>query len=154
MGIKWEWYGANPKIAWHRYPLDVQSLIEQAWAKGETLLDLNQTALKRPYLIDLGCMSQTQLGGRRNQPVVCPIRRKNQAPYPLLKVALPPEVVPPGGGQGQGSNQGTARNVGAAQQGGTAGAATPSGTATNPGKLTQILHNIFGNKSHAQTNDQ
>ncbi|EAA12054.6 AGAP000903-PA [Anopheles gambiae str. PEST] len=121
MGIKWEWYGANPKIAWHRYPLDVQSLIEQAWAKGETLLDLNQTALKRPYLIDLGCMSQTQLGGRRNQPVVCPIRRKNQAPYPLLKVALPPEVVPPGGGQGQGSNQGTARNGGAAQHGGTAG---------------------------------
>uniref|UniRef100_A0A182UD58 E3 ubiquitin-protein ligase n=1 Tax=Anopheles melas TaxID=34690 RepID=A0A182UD58_9DIPT len=154
MGIKWEWYGANPKIAWHRYPLDVQSLIEQAWTKGETLLDLNQTALKRPYLIDLGCMSQTQLGGRRNQPVVCPIRRKNQAPYPLLKVALPPEVVPPGGGQGQGSSQGTARNGGAAQQGGTSGAAPPSGTATNPGKLTQILHNIFGNKSHAQTTTQ
>uniref|UniRef100_A0A182KDA8 E3 ubiquitin-protein ligase n=1 Tax=Anopheles christyi TaxID=43041 RepID=A0A182KDA8_9DIPT len=107
MGIKWEWYGANPKIAWHRYPLDVQSLIEQAWSKGETLLDLNNTALKKPYLIDLACMSQT-IGGRRN-PAVCPIRRKNQAPYPLLKVALPSDTLGasnqlPSAGSGQNSN--------------------------------------------------
>uniref|UniRef100_A0A182PL21 E3 ubiquitin-protein ligase n=1 Tax=Anopheles epiroticus TaxID=199890 RepID=A0A182PL21_9DIPT len=105
IGIKWEWYGANPKIAWHRYPLDVQSLIEQAWSTGETLLDLNNTAMKKPYLIDLASMSQT-IGGRRNS-IVCPIRRKNQAPYPLLKVALPSETL---GVSNQNANTGQGQN--------------------------------------------
>ncbi|XP_053660049.1 protein deltex [Anopheles marshallii] len=152
MGIKWEWYGANPKIAWHRYPLDIQSLIEQAWSKGETLLDLNNTALKKPFLIDLTSMNQT-MSGRRN-PIVNPIRRKNQAPYPLLKVAIPSDTIgligAASGVQGQNtahaSNSRTGNPQGAVNVG-------SSGSQQHSGKLTQILNNIFGSKSHAPVND-
>ncbi|XP_049300113.1 protein deltex [Anopheles funestus] len=157
MGIKWEWYGANPKIAWHRYPLDVQSLIEQAWSKGETLLDLNNTSLKKPFLIDLASMSQT-ISGRRN-PIVNPIRRKNQAPYPLLKVAIPSDTIGLIGVANSGQVQNSAHvNSSNSRANNTQSNASgtqvgSSGSQQHSGKLTQILNNIFGSKSHTQTND-
>ncbi|XP_052900984.1 protein deltex [Anopheles moucheti] len=152
MGIKWEWYGANPKIAWHRYPLDIQSLIEQAWSKGETMLDLSNTALKKPLLIDLTSMNQT-MSGRRN-PIVNPIRRKNQAPYPLLKVAIPSDTIGLMGAAsgGQGPNTAHASNSRTGNSHGTMNVGS-SGSQQHSGKLTQILNNIFGSKSHAPVND-
>uniref|UniRef100_A0A182MRH5 E3 ubiquitin-protein ligase n=1 Tax=Anopheles culicifacies TaxID=139723 RepID=A0A182MRH5_9DIPT len=147
MGIKWEWYGANPKIAWHRYPLDIQSLIEQAWSKGETLLDLNNTSLKKPFLIDLTSMNQT-LSGRRN-PIVNPIRRKNQAPYPLLKVAIPSETIGligvAGSGQGQNTAHVNASNSRANNpQAGTSGQQQNAG----PSGLNQMTQSNNAQKAH------
>ncbi|XP_050067353.1 protein deltex [Anopheles maculipalpis] len=148
MGIKWEWYGANPKIAWHRYPLDIQSLIEQAWAKGETLLDLNSTLLKKPILIDLTSMNQTVSGWRN--PIVTPIRRKNQAPYPLLKVTLPTDTIT---SMSQNNAHGSSARSSNMAGGTSNQQAANSGGQQHSGKLTQILSNIFGSKSNAQANE-
>uniref|UniRef100_A0A182N1M0 E3 ubiquitin-protein ligase n=1 Tax=Anopheles dirus TaxID=7168 RepID=A0A182N1M0_9DIPT len=110
MGIRWEWYSQHGRQMWRRYPLDIQSLIEQAWANGEPVLDLHKTPLKQPFIIDLTTMTETSIRRRNGKTNL--VRRMNQAPYPLLKVTLPAETigVPPcsnqGGPNGPSGNRG------------------------------------------------
>uniref|UniRef100_A0A182Q4P1 E3 ubiquitin-protein ligase n=1 Tax=Anopheles farauti TaxID=69004 RepID=A0A182Q4P1_9DIPT len=151
-GIRWEWYSDNRKQMWHRFPLDIQALIEQAWANGEPGLELQKFEYQVPFTIDFATMTQTShfQQGRVQHPV----RRQTQAPYPMLKVALPLESGPghsacPGPSVGNGrANNGAGGTVG--QQAGGAGSSTGG---QNTGKLSQILHNIFGSKSNNQSND-
>lgn len=80
-GAKWEWAGDNPG-EWHTYDMDVQYLIEAAWAKGDQTIDVSKTYLGFPYIINFCNLTQV----RNNTGFVRNIRRVQQAPYPLVKV--------------------------------------------------------------------
>uniref|UniRef100_A0A1B0CQ23 E3 ubiquitin-protein ligase n=1 Tax=Lutzomyia longipalpis TaxID=7200 RepID=A0A1B0CQ23_LUTLO len=86
-GTKWEWAGSTSSD-WHSYNMEVQCVIEEAWAKGEQTLDLNKTHLGLPIVINFCNLTQIR---HPNGPVRT-IRRIQQAPYPLVKV--PPESIP------------------------------------------------------------
>ncbi|KAG8282560.1 protein deltex-like [Homalodisca vitripennis] len=85
-GAKWEWAGDSPG-EWHTYDMEVQSLIEAAWAKGDQTIDVSKTYLGFPYIINFCNLTQV----RNNTGFVRNIRRVQQAPYPLVKV--PPEEI-------------------------------------------------------------
>ncbi|XP_066595719.1 protein deltex [Prorops nasuta] len=89
-GAKWEWAGdAND---WHTYDMEVQCLIEEAWARGDKTIDISKTYLGFPYIINFCNLTQVKCctGYLR------PIRRMQQAPYPLVKVALEELQATPG----------------------------------------------------------
>ncbi|XP_059618752.1 protein deltex [Phlebotomus argentipes] len=86
-GTKWEWAGTTSS-EWHSYNMEVQCVIEEAWAKGEQTLDLSKTHLGLPLVINFCNLTQIR---HPNGPVR-KIRRIQQAPYPLIKV--PPESLP------------------------------------------------------------
>uniref|UniRef100_A0A6B2E7B7 E3 ubiquitin-protein ligase n=1 Tax=Phlebotomus kandelakii TaxID=1109342 RepID=A0A6B2E7B7_9DIPT len=91
-GTKWEWAGTTSS-EWHSYNMEVQCVIEEAWAKGEQTLDLSKTHLGLPLVINFCNLTQIR---HPNGPVRT-IRRIQQAPYPLVKVpqdSLPGHPVP------------------------------------------------------------
>ncbi|KAJ1532236.1 hypothetical protein ONE63_000853 [Megalurothrips usitatus] len=90
-GAKWEW--AGDKIGeWHTYDMDIQCLIEEAWAKGEKTIDVSKSHhLGFPYIINFCNLTQV----RNNTGYVRSIRRVQQAPYPLVKVQLHDLVTSP-----------------------------------------------------------
>ncbi|EEB13307.1 deltex, putative [Pediculus humanus corporis] len=81
-GSKWEWEG-DSLGEWHTYDMDVQCLIEAAWAKGEQTIDISKTYLGFPYVINFLNLTQVKAstGYVRN------VRRVQQAPYPLVKLS-------------------------------------------------------------------
>lgn len=84
-GAKWECAGkAGDQHEWHTFDMDIQCLIEEAWARGDQTIDMSQTHLGFPYLINFSNLTQRWLtsGYVRN------VRRVKQAPYPLVKVRL------------------------------------------------------------------
>ncbi|XP_018057299.1 PREDICTED: protein deltex [Atta colombica] len=81
-GAKWEWAGDSDD--WHTYDMEVQCLIEEAWARGDKTIDISKTYLGFPYIINFCNLTQV----RCCTGYVRPIRRIQQAPYPLVKVAL------------------------------------------------------------------
>ncbi|KAK6637880.1 hypothetical protein RUM44_008302 [Polyplax serrata] len=81
-GSKWEWEG-DSQGEWHTYDMEVQCLIEAAWAKGEETIDISKTYLGFPYVINF--LNLTQL--RANTGYVRNVRRVQQAPYPLVKLS-------------------------------------------------------------------
>ncbi|XP_008546966.1 protein deltex [Microplitis demolitor] len=81
-GAKWEWAGDTDD--WHTYDMDVQCLIEEAWAIGDKTIDVSKTYLGFPYIINFCNLTQV----RCCTGYVRPIRRVQQAPYPLVKVTL------------------------------------------------------------------
>lgn len=81
-GAKWEWAGDSDD--WHTYDMEVQCLIEEAWARGDKTIDVSKTYLGFPYIINFCNLTQV----RCCTGYVRPIRRIQQAPYPLVKVAL------------------------------------------------------------------
>ncbi|CAK9829730.1 Protein deltex [Anthophora retusa] len=81
-GAKWEWAGDTDD--WHTYDMEVQCLIEEAWARGDKTIDISKTYLGFPYIINFCNLTQV----RCCTGYVRPIRRIQQAPYPLVKVAL------------------------------------------------------------------
>jgi len=104
-GAKWEWAGDSDD--WHTYDMEVQCLIEEAWARvskktltmrglfylrvltkillqGDKTIDVSKTYLGFPYIINFCNLTQV----RCCTGYVRPIRRIQQAPYPLMKVAL------------------------------------------------------------------
>ncbi|KAG7208902.1 hypothetical protein KM043_015083 [Ampulex compressa] len=81
-GAKWEWAGDTDD--WHTYDMEVQCLIEEAWARGDKTIDVSKTYLGFPYIINFCNLTQV----RCCTGYVRPIRRVQQAPYPLVKVAL------------------------------------------------------------------
>lgn len=80
-GTKWEW-GGPAGSDWNCYNMDVQCIIEEAWAKGEQTLDLGKTNIGLPYTINFCNLSQIR---HPNGPIRS-IRRIQQAPYPLVKI--------------------------------------------------------------------
>ncbi|KAL0272058.1 UNVERIFIED_CONTAM: hypothetical protein PYX00_005177 [Menopon gallinae] len=81
-GAKWEWEG-DIQREWHTYDMEVQCLIEAAWAKGEQTIDISKTYLGFPYIINFCNLTQI----RANTGYVRNIRRIQQAPYPLVKLS-------------------------------------------------------------------
>ncbi|ENN71105.1 protein deltex [Dendroctonus ponderosae] len=81
-GAKWECVGSDHD--WHAFDMDIQCLIEEAWARGDQTIDMSKTHLGFPYVINFSNLTQMWLanGYVRN------VRRVKQAPYPLVKVRL------------------------------------------------------------------
>ncbi|PNF19840.1 hypothetical protein B7P43_G12530 [Cryptotermes secundus] len=85
-GAKWEWAGDVPGD-WHTYDMEIQCLIEEAWARGDQTTDVSKTNPAFPYIINFCNLTQV----RNNTGYVRSIRRVQQAPYPLIK-AQPEEL--------------------------------------------------------------
>lgn len=88
-GATWEWEGdgSDGTREWHTYDMEVQCLVETAWARGEQTIDISKTRLGFPYIINFCNLTQV----RANTGYVRNVRRIQQAPYPLIK--LSPEEV-------------------------------------------------------------
>uniref|UniRef100_A0A8D8IFK6 E3 ubiquitin-protein ligase n=1 Tax=Culex pipiens TaxID=7175 RepID=A0A8D8IFK6_CULPI len=80
-GTKWEWCGSSGND-WHSYTMEVQCVIEEAWARGDQTIDLTKTHLCLPYTINFLNLTQIR---HQNGPLRS-IRRIQQAPYPLVKL--------------------------------------------------------------------
>ncbi|XP_055616564.1 protein deltex [Toxorhynchites rutilus septentrionalis] len=80
-GTKWEWCGSSGND-WHSYTMEVQCVIEEAWARGDQTIDLTKTHLHLPYTINFLNLTQIR---HQNGPLRS-IRRIQQAPYPLVKL--------------------------------------------------------------------
>ena len=79
-GAKWEWgstalsgsNGSNASASeWHIYDMEVQTVIEEAWAHGEQTIDIGQHFPGCPYIINFCNLTQV----RRTTGIVRPIRR-------------------------------------------------------------------------------
>lgn len=83
-GAKWEVASTDCSNEWHAFDMDIQCLIEEAWARGDLTIDMSKTHLGFPYIINFSNLTQKWLtnGYVRN------VRRIKQAPYPLIKVRL------------------------------------------------------------------
>lgn len=64
--------------------MDIQCLIEEAWARGDQTIDMSKTHLGFPYVINFSNLTQKWL----TNGYIRSIRRVKQAPYPLVKVRL------------------------------------------------------------------
>lgn len=81
-GAKWECVGSDHE--WHAFDMDIQCLIEEAWARGDQTIDMSKTHLGFPYVINFSNLTQKWLANG----FVRSVRRVKQAPYPLVKVRL------------------------------------------------------------------
>ncbi|KAF7285936.1 hypothetical protein GWI33_008908 [Rhynchophorus ferrugineus] len=81
-GAKWECVGSDHE--WHAFDMDIQCLIEEAWARGDQTIDMSKTHLGFPYIINFSNLTQMWLANG----YVRSVRRIKQAPYPLVKVRL------------------------------------------------------------------
>lgn len=69
--------------------MDIQCLIEEAWARGDQTIDMSKTHLGFPYVINFSNLTQRWL----TNGFIRSVRRVKQAPYPLVKVRLE-ELIP------------------------------------------------------------
>jgi deltex-like protein len=83
-GAKWECVDPENDTDWHPFDMDIQCLIEEAWANGDQNIDMSKTHLGFPYLINFSNLTQRWLTNGH----VRSVRRVKQAPYPLVKVKL------------------------------------------------------------------
>lgn len=105
-GAKWECAGSDHSTEWHTFDMDIQCLIEEAWARvisfndfiintyhyngfcllrqGDQTIDMSKTHLGFPYIINFSNLTQRWL----TSGYVRSVRRMKQAPYPLVKVRL------------------------------------------------------------------
>ena len=83
-GAKWECVDLENDSDWHPFDMDIQCLIEEAWANGDQNIDMSKTHLGFPYLINFSNLTQRWLTNGH----VRSVRRVKQAPYPLVKVKL------------------------------------------------------------------
>lgn len=89
-GAKWEWAshaltgsnGSNSSNEWHIYDMEVQTVIEEAWALGEQTIDIGNHFPGCPYIINFCNLTQV----RRTTGVARPIRRQPCASYPMVKL--------------------------------------------------------------------
>lgn len=80
-GAKWEWAGDNHG-EWHTYDIEIQCIIEEAWARGDQTTDISKIYSSFPYAINFSNLTQV----RNTSGFVRNIRRAKQAPYPLVKI--------------------------------------------------------------------
>ncbi|CAH0564263.1 unnamed protein product [Brassicogethes aeneus] len=88
-GAKWECVGTDHGNDWHAFDMDIQCLIEEAWARGDQTIDMSKTRLGFPYVINFNTLTQRWL----TNGYIRSVRRIKLAPYPLVKVRLE-ELVP------------------------------------------------------------
>lgn len=101
-GAKWECAASEHSTEWHTFDMDIQCLIEEAWARvsffflyfcffytfftfyvqGDQTIDISKTHLGFPYVINFSNLTLLTSGYVRS------VRRVKQAPYPLVKVKL------------------------------------------------------------------
>ncbi|KAK9719906.1 WWE domain [Popillia japonica] len=82
-GAKWECAGSDGS-EWYPFDTDIQCLIEEAWARGDQTIDMSNTHLGFPYVINFNNLTQRWL----TNGYVRSVRRVKQAPYPLVKIRL------------------------------------------------------------------
>ena len=80
-GCKWQW-GGDTTSDWHIYDMEVQEIIEEAWAKGEQTIDISKNFPGCPYIMNFCNLTQV----RTNSGMVRPIRRLPQPVYPKVKL--------------------------------------------------------------------
>ena len=80
-GAKWEWSGET-KGDWHIYDMEVQVVIEDAWARGEQTVDISSFFPGCPYIMNFCNLTQV----RKTTGFVRPMRRVQQAAYPMVKL--------------------------------------------------------------------
>ena len=80
-GAKWEWSGET-KGDWHIYDMEVQVVIEDAWSKGEQTVDISTFFPGCPYIMNFCNLTQV----RKTTGFVRPMRRVQQAAYPMVKL--------------------------------------------------------------------
>eukprot|EP00094_Tigriopus_californicus_P012643 TCALIF_12221-PB protein Name:"Similar to dx Protein deltex (Drosophila melanogaster)" AED:0.20 eAED:0.41 QI:0/0/0/1/0/0/2/0/785 len=80
-GAKWEW-GGDTTSDWHIYDMEVQVVIEEAWARGDQTIDISKHFPGCPYIMNFCNLTQV----RANTGVVRPIRRVPQPSYPMVKL--------------------------------------------------------------------
>lgn len=84
-GAKWEWASHSSSTSsseWHIYDMEVQTVIEEAWATGDQTIDIGQHFPGCPYIINFCNLTQV----RRTTGAVRPIRRQPCASYPMVKL--------------------------------------------------------------------
>ena len=67
-GAKWEWAshaltgsnGSNSSNEWHIYDMEVQTVIEEAWALGEQTIDIGHHFPGCPYIINFCNLTQVR----------------------------------------------------------------------------------------------
>lgn len=82
-GAKWE-IAVDHGTEWQVFDMDIQCIIEEAWARGDQTIDMSLTYLGFPYIINFSNLTLRWLTNGRLRS----IRRIKQAPYPLVKVRL------------------------------------------------------------------
>lgn len=82
-GAKWE-CAVDHGTEWQVFDMDIQCIIEEAWARGDQTIDMSTSYLGFPYIINFSNLSLRWLTNGRLRS----IRRIKQAPYPLVKVRL------------------------------------------------------------------
>ena len=80
-GAKWEWSGET-KGDWHIYDMEVQVVIEDSWSKGEQTVDISTFFPGCPYIMNFCNLTQV----RKTTGFVRPMRRVQQAAYPMVKL--------------------------------------------------------------------
>lgn len=85
-GAKWEVEVSGGR--WQAFDMEVQCVIEDAWAKGELVVDMSLTEIGKPYIIDFNNLTQQRCRTNSGRPEVRSVRRIKQAPYPLVKVHI------------------------------------------------------------------
>ncbi|XP_018332330.1 protein deltex isoform X2 [Agrilus planipennis] len=82
-GAKWE-VAVEHGLEWQVFDMDIQCLIEEAWARGDQIIDMSKTHLGFPYIINFSTLTQKWLTNGHIRKV----KRTKQAPYPLIKVKI------------------------------------------------------------------
>jgi len=80
-GSKWEWSGET-RGDWHIYDMEVQVVIEDSWARGEQTVDISSYFPGCPYIMNFCNLTQV----RKTTGFVRPMRRVQQAAYPMVKL--------------------------------------------------------------------
>eukprot|EP00092_Neocalanus_flemingeri_P017841 GFUD01019305.1.p1 GENE.GFUD01019305.1~~GFUD01019305.1.p1 ORF type:complete len:875 (-),score=189.45 GFUD01019305.1:87-2711(-) len=80
-GSKWEWSGET-RGDWHIYDMEVQVVIEDSWSKGEQTVDISSYFPGCPYIMNFCNLTQV----RKTTGFVRPMRRVQQAAYPMVKL--------------------------------------------------------------------
>lgn len=85
-GAKWEVEVSGNR--WQAFDMEVQCIIEDAWAKGELVVDMSLTEIGKAYIIDFNNLTQQRCRINSGRLEVRSVRRTKQAPYPLVKVHI------------------------------------------------------------------
>ena len=80
-GSRWEWAGETGGD-WHIYDMEVQVVIEDSWAKGDQTIDISTYFPGCPYIMNFCNLTQV----RKTSGFVRPMRRVQQAAYPMVKL--------------------------------------------------------------------
>ncbi|XP_065344525.1 protein deltex [Cloeon dipterum] len=79
-GAKWEWEGDGTD--WYIYDMDVQCAIEEAWAKGNSHINIGKIYPCYPYTINFDKFTQV----RNDTGFQRKVKRVQQPSYPMTKV--------------------------------------------------------------------